>query len=61
MGAKLDDIKNIINRKDPAVEIVMTGRGATEQLIELADLVTEMKNLKHPFDKGIAARCGIEF
>ncbi len=59
--AKLEDIKNIINRKDPAVEIVMTGRGANEQLIELADLVTEMKNIKHPFDKGVAARCGIEF
>ena len=59
--AKLEDIKNIINKKDPAVEIVMTGRGATEQLIELADLVTEMKNIKHPFDKGVTARCGIEF
>jgi len=59
--AKLEDIKNTINRRDPGVEIVMTGRGATEQLLELADLVTEMKNIKHPFDKGIKARQGIEF
>ena len=59
--AKLEDIKNIINRRDPAVEIVLTGRGATDELIALADLVTEMKNIKHPFDKGIPARRGIEF
>jgi cob(I)alamin adenosyltransferase len=59
--AKFEDIKNIIDRKDPAVEIVMTGSGATEELIALADLVTEMKSVKHPFDKGISARRGIEF
>ncbi len=59
--AKLEDIKNIIDRRDPVVEIVMTGRGATRELIELADLVTEMKNIKHPFDNGLPARRGIEF
>ncbi|MEE9370279.1 MAG: cob(I)yrinic acid a,c-diamide adenosyltransferase [Sedimentisphaerales bacterium] len=59
--AKFQDIKNIIDRKDAAVEIVLTGRGATEELIALADLVTEMKNIKHPFDKGQNARRGIEF
>jgi cob(I)alamin adenosyltransferase len=59
--AKLEDIKNIIDKKDPAVEIVLTGRGATDELIAMADLVTEMKNIKHPFDKGLSARRGIEF
>ncbi|MFQ5771669.1 MAG: cob(I)yrinic acid a,c-diamide adenosyltransferase [bacterium] len=59
--AKLEDIKNIIDKRDAAVEIVLTGRDATQELIELADLVTEMKNVKHPFDKGISARRGIEF
>jgi len=59
--AELEDIKNIIDRRDPVVEIVMTGRGATGELIELADLVTEMKNIKHPFEKGLSARRGIEF
>ena len=59
--AKFEDIKNLIDRKDSAVEIVMTGRGATEELISMADLVTEMKNIKHPFDSGIGARKGIEF
>ena len=59
--AKLEDIKNIINKKDGLVEIVLTGRGADEKIMELADLVTEMKKIKHPFDKGINARCGIEY
>jgi len=59
--AKLEDIKNIIDRKDRRVEIVMTGRGATKELIAMADLVTEMKSIKHPFEQGIDARCGIEF
>jgi cob(I)alamin adenosyltransferase len=59
--ARLEDIKNIIDKRDPAVEIVLTGRGATDELMALADLVTEMKNVKHPFDKGTSARRGIEF
>ena len=41
--------------------MILTGRGATEELIELADLVTEMKNIKHPFDKGWPAREGIDY
>jgi cob(I)alamin adenosyltransferase len=59
--ARLEDIKSVIDRRDAAVEIILTGRGATEELISLADLVTEMKNVKHPFDKGLSARRGIEF
>jgi cob(I)alamin adenosyltransferase len=59
--AKLADIKRIIDRRDPGVEIILTGRGATAELVELADLVTEMKNVKHPFDKGLPARRGIEY
>ena len=59
--AELEDIKNLIERRDPTVEIVLTGRGASSELMKLADLVTEMKNVKHPFDKGVEARRGIEF
>jgi cob(I)alamin adenosyltransferase len=59
--AELQDIKNIIDRRDPLVEIVLTGRGATDELTALADLVTEMKNVKHPFDNGLASRRGIDF
>ena len=57
----LEDIRRIIDKRAPGVEIVMTGRGASKELMEMADLVTEMKNIKHPFDKGIPARRGIEF
>jgi cob(I)alamin adenosyltransferase len=54
--AKLEDVKKLIDGRDSRVEIVLTGRGATLELIAMADLVTEMKNIKHPFDKGTAAR-----
>jgi len=59
--AKFEDVKRIIDKRAAGVEIVMTGRDAPSELIELADLVTEMKNIKHPFDKGQPARRGIEF
>lgn len=59
--AKFDDVMRIINRRASGVEIVMTGRGATKELFEIADLVTEMKCVKHPFEKGIGARKGIDF
>lgn len=62
--AKLENVKKVIEDRDKHVEIVLTGRGATKELIALADLVTEMKNIKHPFDNPGApgeARRGIEF
>jgi cob(I)alamin adenosyltransferase len=59
--ARLEDVRDLVERRDPGVEIVLTGRGATPELIELADLVTEMKSLKHPFERGIAARRGIDY
>jgi cob(I)alamin adenosyltransferase len=59
--AEIGDIRRLIERRDPHVEIVMTGRGATPEVIALADLVTEMKNVKHPFDKGTEARQGIDY
>lgn len=54
-------ILNIIKEKPRTVELVLTGRGATEKLIDSADYVTYMKDIKHPFTKGMAARKGIEF
>ncbi len=59
--AKLEDIRTLIERRDPGVEIVLTGRGASEELIALADLVTEMRDLKHPLNDGHPARRGIEY
>lgn len=54
--AVLEFLKN----KPEELEVAMTGRNALPELIELADYVTEMKKVKHPFDKGIPARVGIE-
>jgi cob(I)alamin adenosyltransferase len=58
---ELEELKKIINEKPPYLHLVMTGRGAPEDLIDMADLVTEMKKVKHPFDKGILAQKGVEF
>jgi len=59
--ADMDDIKELVEHRDPRVELVLTGRGATAELMELADLVTEMRLIKHPYDNGTAARKGIEY
>ena len=45
----------------PELHLVLTGRNATEKLIDAADLVTEMKLVKHPFQRGVPAQRGIEF
>jgi len=58
---RIEDIRRLIHRTNRNVEVLMTGRGATPELIDLADLVTEMRNVKHPFDKGLSARRGIEY
>lgn len=56
----LDEIKSV-REKQPNLHIIATGRNAPENLIEAADLVTEMKEIKHPFHAGIYAQQGIEF
>ena len=43
------------------VHVVITGRNAPDELVEMADLVTEMKSIKHPFEKGVPAQPGIDF
>jgi cob(I)alamin adenosyltransferase len=58
---RLRDVVEMIKNKPGKVEIVLTGRNAPEQIIELADLVTEMKEVKHPFRTGYQARKGIEY
>jgi cob(I)alamin adenosyltransferase len=54
------DLLDIIASKPENVELVITGRGADSRIIEKADLVTEMKEIKHYFQKGVAGRVGIE-
>jgi cob(I)alamin adenosyltransferase len=58
---EVDDVIRLIEEKPPAVELILTGRYVDDRLIELADLVTEMVKVKHPYDKGIKARKGIEY
>ncbi|MBU4601566.1 cob(I)yrinic acid a,c-diamide adenosyltransferase [bacterium] len=61
---ELLDLKEVIQRikrKPDNVEVVITGRRAPKEIIEIADLVTEMKEIKHPYQKGIEARRGIEY
>ena len=55
------DVIKLIEDKPPHVELILTGRYADTELVEKADLVTEMVKVKHPFDKGIKARKGIEY
>ena len=57
----LDDVLDLIKSKPENVDLVLTGNYAKEEVIEAADLVTEMKEIKHPFQKGIKAKEGIDF
>jgi cob(I)alamin adenosyltransferase len=58
----LDEILEFLRTEKPAdVHVIITGRNAPEALIELADLVTEMELIKHPFRSGVKAQKGIEF
>ena len=54
-------ILELIKIRPPQMHLVFTGRAAPPELIDAADLVTEMKLIKHPFQKGIVAQAGIEF
>lgn len=57
----LDQVLNAVAKRPPMLHVVITGRGAKPELIEVADLVSEMKMIKHPFRKGIKAQKGVEF
>ena len=51
----------LVNEKPPMTHVCLTGRNAKPQLIEAADLVTEMASVKHPFKQGVKAQKGVEF
>lgn len=55
------DVLDALEKKPAGLHLVLTGRNAHPQLIERADLVTEMREIKHPFQKGIKAQKGVEF
>ncbi len=54
-------LAEFLRQKPDSLEVVLTGRNPSDRLLALADYVTEMRKVKHPFDCGISARKGIEF
>lgn len=57
----VEDVLELIRTKPEKVDLILTGRYASPKLIEAADLVTEMREVKHPYHSGTRARAGIEF
>lgn len=57
----IDDLLDFLGKRPEGLEVVMTGRSAPVELVAVADYVTEMLKIKHPFDAGVGARRGIEF
>jgi cob(I)alamin adenosyltransferase len=57
----LNEVLAVLRGKPAHVHVVVTGRSAPEELVAVADLVTEMKSIKHPFEQGIPAQPGIDF
>ncbi|MGB5230830.1 MAG: cob(I)yrinic acid a,c-diamide adenosyltransferase [Desulfoprunum sp.] len=56
-----EEVLQVLQRRPPEMHVVVTGRHASDRLIEMADLVTEMIEIKHPYANGIAAQKGFEF
>ncbi len=57
----VDELFDVVALKPAAVHLVMTGRHAPEKILDVADLATEMREIKHPYNSGVRARRGIEF
>ena len=58
---ELKDVLQLIREKPPQLHLILTGRNAPPEIIEAADLVTEMGEVKHPMKKGIPAQQGIDY
>jgi cob(I)alamin adenosyltransferase len=56
-----EEIIEVLRNKPNDKHVIVTGRNAKEELIEIADLVTEMEQIKHPFRSGVKAQMGIEY
>jgi cob(I)alamin adenosyltransferase len=55
------DVLSLLEAKPEKLELVLTGRGVTEKIMEKADLVSEVREVKHPYNRGIEGRKGIEY
>ena len=58
---KEEEVLSLLEAKPEKLELVLTGRGATEKIIEKADLVSEVREVKHPYSQGIKSREGVEY
>ncbi len=58
---QLEEVLDLIRTKPPSVHLILTGRDAHPQVVELADLVTEMEEIKHPYQQGLPAQVGIDY
>jgi cob(I)alamin adenosyltransferase len=58
---ELDDVLDALRNRAPDLHVILTGRDAPQGLIDFADLVTEMREVKHPFSKGIKAQPGLDY
>jgi cob(I)alamin adenosyltransferase len=64
LGKKLisiEQVQDLLDKKPESVELVLTGRNAPKEIIQRADLATEMLMIKHPFNEGVGSRRGIEY
>ena len=57
----LEEVLEVLRNKPRDTHVIVTGRNAKDELIEIADLVTEMTEIKHPFRAGVKAQAGVEF
>ena len=57
----VDDVLTLIKSKPKELDLILTGNYAKDEIIDVADLVTEMREIKHPFQRGIKAKKGIDF
>jgi len=57
----VEEVLEVLRHRPKEVHVIVTGRDIPQEFIDFADLVTEMREVKHPFHKGIRAQPGIEF
>lgn len=55
------EVIEVLERRDPALHVMLTGRDAPREIIDRADLASDVRKIKHPFDQGIKAQPGVEF
>jgi cob(I)alamin adenosyltransferase len=55
------DVVRVLRDRPDTTNVILTGRDAPQEIVDLADTVTEMRKVKHPFDRGVQARRGIDY